>query len=297
VHIQGGEVSGSIDESARHAISKFAHFHFPSTKRSAKYLIRMGEAPAAILGTGCPSSDIAKRMEGEISSDVINQTGSGAHIDLSKPCMLAIFHPTTTEYGGEIPQMQEMLGGLDQVRIPTIFLWPNIDAGSDRISKALRVFRDHNAPPWLRMITNLAPEMYMALLRKVHCAVGNSSSFVRDASYFGTPVVLVGDRQHGREHDLHVMTVAPNATEIASATLSQLRHGRYEPSQLYGDGQVSGRIAERLAALTPYVQKRLHYIYDSDGVLAGADYASSRNHYGPGRVERDPKQEPRAAVG
>src|SRR5262245_49379505 len=105
LHIQGGEVSGSIDESARHAITKFAHFHFPSTRRSADYVIRMGERPDTILGVGCPSSDIARGLDRSLAPDLINQHGSGANIDVSRPFLLVIFHPTTTEFGGERQQM------------------------------------------------------------------------------------------------------------------------------------------------------------------------------------------------
>ena len=96
-----GEVSGSIDESARHAITKFAHYHFPSTRRSAEYLRRMGENPASILGIGCPSSDIARDLDGSLPPEILNAAGSGAFIDPEAPFQLVIFHPTTTEYGGE----------------------------------------------------------------------------------------------------------------------------------------------------------------------------------------------------
>src|SRR5262245_26963068 len=159
-HIQGGEVSGSIDESTRHAISKYAHFHFPSTQRSAEFLIRMGERPDTILSVGCPSSDIARGLDRSLDSDLINQIGSGARIDLDQPYLLALFHPTTTEYGGERNQMEELLAALDALQHPTVLLWPNIDAGADHISKAIRVFRDRNKPTWLRTITNLNPEQY-----------------------------------------------------------------------------------------------------------------------------------------
>jgi UDP-hydrolysing UDP-N-acetyl-D-glucosamine 2-epimerase len=261
-HIQGGEVSGSIDESARHAISKFAHFHFPSTERSAIYLTRMGENPANILSVGCPSSDIARQLDKMIAPEVINNAGSGAKIDVSQPFILVVFHPTTTEYGGEHRQMQELFQALDSFRTQTILLWPNIDAGADHISKAVRVFRDVNKPTWLRLLTNLDPEFYLKVLARAVCAVGNSSSFVRDASYFGTPVVLVGNRQEGREADEHVMPVRPVVSEIVMAIDSQLARGRYAPSTLYGDGHVSEKIAEALTRITPYRQKRLHYIYE-----------------------------------
>jgi UDP-hydrolysing UDP-N-acetyl-D-glucosamine 2-epimerase len=263
-HIQGGEVSGSIDESARHAITKFAHFHFPSTKRSAEYLVRMGEAPETVLSIGCPSSDIARKLDRSLFPEIVNSTGSGASIDVTKPFLLVLFHPTTTEYGGERGQMEQVLAALRSLQTQTILLWPNIDAGADHISKAVRVFRDQTGSPWLRVLTNLTPENYLKVLANAACAIGNSSSFVRDAGYFGTPIVLVGRRQEGREADEHVKRVAPVAVEVEATVRSQLAHGRYAASSLYGDGHVSSRIAEALVCLAPYIQKRLHYIYDTD---------------------------------
>jgi len=282
VHIQGGEVSGSIDESARHAISKLSHYHFPSTLRSANYLVRMGEDPSSILSIGCPSSDIARQLCPTITSEFVNGTGSGSYVDIDQPFLLVVFHPTTTSYGGERQQIEALLEALGQIEIQTILLWPNIDAGADHISKAIRRFRDRVAPGWMRTITNLSPEHYLELLARVSCAVGNSSSFVRDASYFGTPVVLVGDRQVGRETDVHVTHVAPTETSIVNAIRTQLRHGPYASSTLYGDGMVAERIAERLALLKPYVRKRLHYIYDEDGQH---EYDSAWYHPSTGRVE------------
>lgn len=276
VHIQGGEVSGSIDESARHAISKFAHFHFPSTNRSADYLIRMGENPETILAIGCPSSDIARQLDRSLPPEVLNRAGSGCVIDVQEPFLLVLFHPTTTEFGGERVQMEALLTALERVAMPTLLLWPNIDAGSDHISKAIRVFRDHVRPDWLRTQTNLTPENYLKVLANAACAIGNSSSFVRDASYFGTPVVLVGNRQEGRETDSHVLPTLPDPDRLFEAIGAQLHHGRYPPSRLYGDGAVAERIVRELARLQPYVQKRLHYIYDERPVDARAVGAESR---------------------
>jgi GDP/UDP-N,N'-diacetylbacillosamine 2-epimerase (hydrolysing) len=278
-HIQGGEVSGSIDESTRHAITKFAQFHFPSTHRSAEYLIRMGENPETILAVGCPSSDIARRLDCILAPEIVNGSGSGARIDVRCPFLLVIFHPTTTEYGGERREMEQLLSALDTLRVQTVLLWPNIDAGADHISKAIRIFRDQTKDGWLRTLTNLSPENYLKVLSNASCAIGNSSSFVRDASYFGTPVVLVGGRQEGREVDEHVIPETFPADNIAGAVRAQLKHGRYSPSTLYGDGHVSGRISEALARLNPYIQKRLHYIHDGEnggnGKLPRCDLGSA----------------------
>ena len=259
VHLQGGEVSGSIDESARHAISKFSQFHFPATKRSAEYLVRMGERPDTILGTGCPSSDIARTLDRKLTSEIVNGRGAGVEIDVNKPYSLVVFHPTTTEYGGEREQMRRLLEALHSVQQQTILLWPNIDAGSDHISKEVRVYRSMPDGGWMRTVTNLSPENYLRVLANAACAIGNSSSFVRDAGYFGTPIVLVGNRQNGRETDVHVTRVPVETDQILAAVKKQLAHGRYAPSTLYGDGQVSERIASAVEGLVPYVQKRLGY--------------------------------------
>jgi len=265
VHIQGGEVSGSIDESARHAMTKFAQFHFPSTRRSAEYITRMGERPDTILGVGCPSSDIARELDRSLSPEILNSRGSGCTINVRKPFLLVIFHPTTTEFGGERAQMEELIAALEEVKEQTVLLWPNIDAGSDHVSKAIRAFRERSRPAWLRTLINLPPEEYLKVLANAACAVGNSSSFVRDAGYFGTPIVLVGRRQEGRETDIHVARVKPTKAEIARSIRQQLSYGRYEPSTLYGDGFVSTRIADALATIAPYIQKRLNFVYEIDG--------------------------------
>src|SRR5204862_4126808 len=136
---------------------------------------------------------------------------------------------------------------LDTLRMQTVLMWPNIDAGSDHISKAIRVYRTHTDQPWLRTLTNLTPENYLRVLANAACAVGNSSSFVRDAGYFGTPVVLVGNRQDGRETDAHVVRALPIRADVETAVRSQLAHGGFAPSTLYGDGYVSERISEALA--------------------------------------------------
>jgi UDP-hydrolysing UDP-N-acetyl-D-glucosamine 2-epimerase len=259
VHLQGGEVSGSIDESARHAISKFSHFHLPATEQAKQYLIRMGERAETILGIGCPSSDLAKQIERKIDPAVLSNRGHGAAIDVTKPYLLVVFHPTTTEFGGERSQMDSVLLALEELARPTVLLWPNIDAGSDHISKAIRDFRNQYDASWLRTMTNLTPEHYLQVLATTACAIGNSSSFVRDAGYFGTPVVLVGDRQRYRECDQNVVRVPPDAQKIVEAARAQLAVGRHPDSKLYGDGNVAARFVRELEALKPYVQKHLSF--------------------------------------
>ena len=261
-HIQGGEVSGSIDESARHAISKFAHYHFPATQRSAEYLVRMGEDPKTVFNVGCPVGDVIHHLEGPLPPEVF-RSGVGADIDVSQPYDLVIFHPVTTQCEEEWAEVNALLEALDTLRHPTVWLWPNIDAGADHISKGLRIYRErHPQNTWLRLLKNLPPEHFHAALKHARLAIGNSSSFVRDSTFMGTPVVLVGNRQEGRETGRNLIQVPSEKNAILEGIRSQAAHGRYPPDTLYGNGDAASAIVKRLLDLPLYRQKRIHYIHD-----------------------------------
>lgn len=258
-HVQGGEVSGSIDESARHAISKLAHYHFPSTVRSAEFLVRMGEPPETVFMVGCPSGDLALGLDRHLPPTLFDD-GVGTHIDTAKPFILVVFHPVTTKFATECNEVDELLEACNELGEQVVWLWPNIDAGADNVSRVIRRFRESKHPSWLRLMKNFPPEDYLRVLSHAACAVGNSSSFVRDASFFGTPVVLLGDRQRGREYAQNVVPVEGGKQRILEAVSAQMRRGKYPPSMLYGDGRASARIADHLATLTPFAQKRLGYV-------------------------------------
>lgn len=258
-HVQGGEVSGSIDESARHCMTKLAHYHFPATARSADFIVRMGELPETVFKVGCPSSDIALTLDRRLRADIFEH-GIGAAIDHNKPYILVVFHPVTTKFGGESEATNELLEACEELGQQVIWLWPNIDAGSDKVSRVIRRFRELRNPQWLRLMKNFPPDDYLRILANASCAMGNSSSFVRDSSFLGTPVVLIGDRQESREFAENVIKVNCIKQDILQAARSQIQNGKYRPSGLYGDGQVSQRIAEHLATVTPFVQKRLGYV-------------------------------------
>jgi UDP-hydrolysing UDP-N-acetyl-D-glucosamine 2-epimerase len=263
-HIQGGEVSGSIDESARHAITKFAHLHFPNTQRAADYIIRMGEDPRHVHNFGCPVGDYIRDLDTDLPRDLLSRLGVGPVFDLTQGFLLVIYHPVTTEFGTERRKVEQLVQALHELARPTLWIWPNIDAGADDISKALRVYREHAEGHWLHLVKNLDPVTFQKCLKRTECAIGNSSSFIRDTTFSGTPVVLVGDRQVGREHGENLVSTPPEKAAILKAVAGQLAHGRYAPSDLYGSGGAAAKIAQALAAFQPYHQKRLHYIFDSN---------------------------------
>ncbi|MCB0360139.1 MAG: UDP-N-acetylglucosamine 2-epimerase (hydrolyzing), partial [Bdellovibrionales bacterium] len=261
-HVQGGEVSGSIDESARHAISKFSHYHFPATERAGEYLRRMGEDPERVFVVGCPVGDLILQNDDFLPKNTFNEVSLGNKVDADKPYLFVIYHPVTTEFGNETHQVEELLFALHELQHPTVWLWPNIDAGSDRISRVLRRYRKEQGDSWLALVKNFDPSTFQKALKSAAVAVGNSSSFIRDSTFTGTPVVLVGDRQIGREHGENLISVSCERERIRAAVQKQLNHGPYEPSTLYGNGTASKQIVEMLERIPLYSQKRLHYIFE-----------------------------------
>lgn len=262
VHIQGGEVTGSIDESTRHAITKLAHYHFPATKRAAQYIIQMGEPEENVIFCGCPSADVVAEMannELQLTNGYFDALGVGSHLDLDKRFVLVLFHPVTTEYlGGEL-QMMELLAALSKSGEQILLIWPNIDAGADGIAQAIRRFREKNPNAPLHAYKNFELAKYIPLLKKACCLVGNSSSFIRDASFLGTPVVLVGSRQDGRECSEAVTRVDPERVQILEAVRAQISHGAYGISTIYGEAGASAQIVEKIKTLKPFAQKKLAY--------------------------------------
>ena len=260
-HIQGGEVSGSVDESARHAITKLAHYHFPATRRAAEFVTRMGETPDTVFPVGCPCGDFIRQLDLKLPDDVFAGGDPAVVVDPRKPYFLVIYHPVTTEFGDERHQVSELLGALEEFHRPTVWLWPNIDAGSDHISKELRRFRTQKHPEWLKFLVNFTPENFQRVLANAACAIGNSSSFVRDSTFTGAPVVLIGDRQEGRELGHNAVVVPSEKDAIRTAIEKQVKHGRYPADALYGDGFAAEKIVARLAEIPLYTQKHLAYIH------------------------------------
>lgn len=250
-HTQGGEITGSIDESVRHAITKLAHIHFPTTKLSAKRLIQMGENPDNIFVVGCPSIDAIRDLRLEITSEFIStysKRGVGDSIDFREPYLVVLQHPVTTEFGHGAEQITETLEAISEINMQTVWLWPNIDAGSDDISKTIRTFRESGRAKHIHFYINFPVEDYAILINNCACIVGNSSSGIREASYLGIPAVNIGSRQTGRERGQNVIDVGYERLAIEQAIRAQLIRGRYNSEDIYGDGTASIRIAEVLSS-------------------------------------------------
>jgi UDP-hydrolysing UDP-N-acetyl-D-glucosamine 2-epimerase len=260
-HTQGGEVTGSIDESVRHAVTKLSHIHFPSSQRAYDFVIRMGEDPKTVHLTGCPAMDVVAQSDLSLPPDLfIRYAGVGAAIDPKKPYLVVLQHPVTTEYGQGFKQIGQTLEAISRVGMQAAWLWPNIDAGSDDVSKGLRVFREKNNPDYLHFYRNVSPEDYARLIANCACLVGNSSSGLREGAFLGMPVVNIGTRQQGREHAENVTHADYNAGAIEAAIRKQLAHGKYQRSLMFGDGKAGKRIADILATADVRIQKMLSYV-------------------------------------
>lgn len=262
-HTMGGEVTGTIDESVRHAVTKLAHLHFPANEQAAERIVKMGEEPDRVHVVGCPRIDLVAEVvaddDGSADAALLAQEGVGGEIDLDEPFLLVAQHPVTTEYGRGEEQIAETLAAVQELELPAIVLWPNPDAGSEDVSRGMRKFREQERHAHIRFYKNFPVETYIRLMARCACIIGNTSSAIREGPFLGTPSVNVGSRQDGRDRGSNVIDVGYDRDGIVAAVRRQLEHGRYPSEHLYGDGHAGKRIAAVLATATVDIQKRLTY--------------------------------------
>ena len=262
-HVQGGEVTGSIDEKVRHAITKLADIHLVSTEKAGERVIKMGEWAEKVHVTGCPSIDLAAGLlEGKtgLDFDPLTKYGAvGAEVDISNGYIVVLQHPVTTEYDMARKHIEETLFAIRDIGLPTLWFWPNVDAGSDGTSKGIRSFRENHTCPNIRYYKNMLPEDFLRLIYNSKCVVGNSSVAIRECSFLGVPTVNIGSRQSGRERGRNVIDVDYDRREIMQAIERHLAHGKTGVDYLYGDGKSGARIADLLATVPLSVEKRLAY--------------------------------------
>lgn len=261
-HVQGGEVTGSIDEKVRHAVTKLSDIHLVATEKAGERVVRMGESPATVFVTGCPSIDLAAEVlaDPRLDFDPFKKYGGvGAPVDITGGYFVVMQHPVTTEYEMARQHVLETLYAVRDSGLPTLWFWPNVDAGSDGTSNGIRTFRELEKPANIHFFKNMAPTDFLKLIYNSRCLVGNSSVGIREASFLGVPVVNIGSRQGGRDRARNVLDVGYDRQEIAEAIRHHRRNGRYAQDRLYGDGQAGSRIAELLSEVPLKIEKRLAY--------------------------------------
>jgi UDP-hydrolysing UDP-N-acetyl-D-glucosamine 2-epimerase len=260
-HTMGGEVSGNIDESIRHAVTKFAHVHFPASLGAGERIVKMGEDPQHVHVVGCPRMDLVAEVlvDGSDGLSDLFEVGVGGRFSLDEPFLIVSQHPVTTEYGDGKRQIQETLKAVQELDVPAIVLWPNADAGAEHIAAGIRQWREHNDDSRLHFFKNLQTSDYIKLMARTACLVGNSSSAIREGAFIGTPAVNVGRRQEGRDRGSNVVDVAYDREQIADAVRAQMANDRYPMEPIYGDGHAGERIAEILSTKPLTIHKRITY--------------------------------------
>ncbi len=261
-HTMGGEVSGTIDESIRHAVTKFAHIHFPACADARDRIIRLGERPETVHLVGCPRMDLVAEILATDASDLSRELfaeGVGGSFDLSKPFIMVSQHPVTTEYGEGDRQITSTLEAVEEVGLPALVFWPNADAGSEDVARGIRRFREQHDDTRFHFFKNLPAEAYIRLMTHTACLVGNSSSAIREGAFIGTPAVNIGTRQERRQRGDNIIDVPHDRAAMGAAIRAQLDHGRYPSNPIYGDGQAGQRIADVLATCELHVEKRIAY--------------------------------------
>jgi UDP-hydrolysing UDP-N-acetyl-D-glucosamine 2-epimerase len=265
-HTMGGEISGTIDESIRHGITKFAHLHFPATKKAKKNIIRLGEKKSTVFNVGCPRIDIVKESLNKKINDLNEKVfinGVGEKFDiLNKNFIIVMQHPVTTEYNDSSFQIRNTLAAVEKIKLKKLFFWPNSDAGSEKISREIRIWRERNiGNKDFFFIKNLESHIFYKTLSYARCLVGNSSVGIREAGYVGIPVVNIGTRQQGREHGKNVLNSSYKTIDIYNKIfLSIKKKTLIKKDFTYGDGNAAIRIKNILKKIKKIsIQKKLNY--------------------------------------
>lgn len=253
IHIQGGELTGSIDDKVRYAVTALSDYHFVSNKKAASRVSGVVQDSSKVFEVGCPSVDLCSEIDQidiDSLSSIVNKTGVGDPIDLSKPYIVMLYHPDTSKYQEAAASTEFILNQLAQIKAQLIIMWPNTDAGGSEASHAIRVFREtKKIKGAVRYLKNIKGEFFLKLLSESSLLIGNSSVGIRECSAMGVKVINIGGRQFGRERASNVIDVGdydPNLHEIIKSTLSLPRPS---PSNLYGAGNAGFKINQILQNL------------------------------------------------
>ncbi|QYA24014.1 UDP-N-acetylglucosamine 2-epimerase (hydrolyzing) [Gramella sp. MT6] len=262
VHIQGGEVTGSIDEKVRHANTKLADLHLVSNEDARKRVIKLGEDPEMVINTGCPSIDLARKLENEngLNFNPLEKYGGvGSQINWEDGYLVVMQHPVTTEYSKSRENIMETLYAVKESGISAFWFWPNVDAGSDGTSNGIRTFREKENPENIHFFKNMDGLDFLRLMKNSRMLIGNSSAGIREGSYLGVPALNIGNRQQRRLRGENVTDVGYNRFEILNAIKELEGNSRFSKSNLYGDGESGKRIAEILAKVELRSSKTISY--------------------------------------
>lgn len=261
-HIQGGEVTGNIDEKVRHSITKLADYHFVASESAKERVVKLGENPDFVFNTGCPSIDLAKEVKENSDALPFNPYekygGVGATPDLSNGYLVVMQHPVTNEYQDSRKHIEATLEAVYELNRPTLWFWPNVDAGADGTSTGIRAFREQHQLPNVHFFKNMEGKDFLHLLHHADCLIGNSSVGIRECAYLGVPVVNIGTRQNRRDRGSNVVDVTYDVQAIKSAIEERISSSK-QISNLYGGGDAGEQIAQLLEQLPLQFHKTIMY--------------------------------------
>jgi UDP-hydrolysing UDP-N-acetyl-D-glucosamine 2-epimerase len=236
IHIQGGEVTGNIDEKVRHAVTKLSDYHFVATDLAKDYVIAMGEDRTRVFKSGCPSLDVV------LNANIKRKLGKEKYI-------LSIFHPETERIDEAYQQtaivLQATLEYCLKYQHRCYWYYPNPDPGREEVIRLLDQALDQNPDVFIRAV-NLPPEEFLTQLAGARLVIGNSSCGLRECSYLGVPSVNVGARQNLRERSWNVLDSGYNHEALLEALNHQHGMERYAKSFLFGDGRSAQYIVRQM---------------------------------------------------
>lgn len=248
-HLQGGELSGSIDEKVRHAVTKLSDLHLVSTKRAKQIVEQMGEDSSRVFNVGCPSIDIIKKINFKSTVDFKKyKFGLGYQVDQKKDYYVFLLHPVTTSYINNELMIRELLQCAKLLNKQIVWIWPNNDAGSNLISKKIRSFREKYDLK-INFFTNFETEDYLKIIKNCQCLIGNSSSGIRESSFLKIPVVNIGDRQKNRERGDNIIDCSINSSEIMKSIKKIIKQRKFKKNNIYGKGNSSAKIINILSRI------------------------------------------------
>lgn len=244
-HVHGGDISGSIDETIRHATTKLSHIHFPASRLSAERIKNMGEESWRIFMVGAPGVDEIRKSKLTAKEALFRHYGIGPDEDY----LLIVQHPVTTEEAVR-DQIRETISAIQTLGKRSIIIYPNADAGGRAIIEEYEALKSND----LCSIYKTVPRAdYLSLLNHAGCLIGNSSSGIIEAPYFRTPVVNIGRRQKNRERAGNIIDVAYSSKDIIAAvkkSLSRQFVASLKDIQCpYGEGYAGVKTASVLAEI------------------------------------------------
>ena len=255
-HLEGGEVTGTIDESIRHATTKFSHIHFVTNSEAAKRIIKMGENPKLVFVVGNPSLDSIKNIK-KISKEKLEKK---FELDFSKPYVIILQHTVTSEIETVDKNIKKTIDAIKESGIQSILIYGNADAGSRKISKIIKNSK-------IKQFSALSFDEYMNLLKNSAALIGNSSSGIMEAPYLRVPSINIGSRQSGRLRSSSVINVEYDKNKIKNAVKKAINDKKFlakikNTKNLYGNGNASKNIVsilEKIDLKKIPIQKKMEY--------------------------------------